>query len=287
VRELEAQGVRRNVVADMFGLALRSYQLKFQRALDSASVQRSLWREVYDLLAAGAVTRKELESRLPTVDPKSLSAVLNDLVDSGLAYSSGRGQRAVFGLTPEQDLVRVTREEDDLSLSEMFWLQLATRGPLPLEALSAEMGVSPERAEAALERLLRDGRAQRQDDTCEALSFDIPVGADRGWEAAVCDHFRAVATAIGAKLKDAQSRSDDRIGGTTLSFTVYEGHPQADEIYSLLQRFRRELDALWETTSRYNAEHPVSERADRVTFYFGQNVGSGAISCTKELGTES
>ncbi len=27
-RELEAQGVRRNVVADMFGLALRSYQMK-------------------------------------------------------------------------------------------------------------------------------------------------------------------------------------------------------------------------------------------------------------------
>lgn len=30
-RELDAQGVRRKVVADMFGMALRSYQMKLRR----------------------------------------------------------------------------------------------------------------------------------------------------------------------------------------------------------------------------------------------------------------
>lgn len=38
-RELEGQGVKRAVAADMFGLALRSYQKKLQRITESASEQ--------------------------------------------------------------------------------------------------------------------------------------------------------------------------------------------------------------------------------------------------------
>ena len=37
-RELESQGVTRKVAADMFGLALRSYQLKINRLTASARV---------------------------------------------------------------------------------------------------------------------------------------------------------------------------------------------------------------------------------------------------------
>ena len=37
VTELERQGVGKKVAADMFGLALRSYQLKLQRLQESAS----------------------------------------------------------------------------------------------------------------------------------------------------------------------------------------------------------------------------------------------------------
>src|SRR5262245_46477549 len=37
-REIERQGVGRKVVADMFGLALRSYQRKVQRLTESASM---------------------------------------------------------------------------------------------------------------------------------------------------------------------------------------------------------------------------------------------------------
>jgi len=37
VTELERQGVGKKVAADMFGLALRSYQLKVQRLQESAS----------------------------------------------------------------------------------------------------------------------------------------------------------------------------------------------------------------------------------------------------------
>src|SRR5512136_570331 len=56
-REIEAQGVRRKVVADMFGLALRSYQLKVQRLEDSACVEPSLWQQVHSELAASSLRR--------------------------------------------------------------------------------------------------------------------------------------------------------------------------------------------------------------------------------------
>lgn len=47
-RAIEAQGVPRKVAADMFGLALRSYQLKVQRLEESATDRdRSLWEAVY------------------------------------------------------------------------------------------------------------------------------------------------------------------------------------------------------------------------------------------------
>ena len=44
VTEIERQGVARKVVADMFGLALRSYQQKVQRLSESATDSgRTLW----------------------------------------------------------------------------------------------------------------------------------------------------------------------------------------------------------------------------------------------------
>jgi hypothetical protein len=275
-RELERQGVRRNVVADMFGLALRSYQLKVQRLADAAEVQRSVWQDVHSLLGEGSITRKQLVERLPGVDAKSISAVLNDLVDSGLAYASGRGSRAIYGLTPERDVEVLMREDDEVSLAHMLWLHLATRGACSTGGLATEMRVSAERIEAALKHLLDASRVELRGTQVHALSLDIPVGAEMGWEAAVSDHFRAVASAIAAKLADPGSRRADRIGGTTLSFTVYDEHPNAAEIYGLLRRFRAELDALWEQASAYNQSHPVPDGADRVTFYFGQNVTAGA-----------
>ena len=38
-REIEAQGVRRQVVADMFGMALRSYQKKVHRLVESETIR--------------------------------------------------------------------------------------------------------------------------------------------------------------------------------------------------------------------------------------------------------
>jgi len=53
-RELEAQGLNQKVSADMFGMALRSYQRKVQRLGESSTVcGRSLWEAVYDFVRSG------------------------------------------------------------------------------------------------------------------------------------------------------------------------------------------------------------------------------------------
>jgi hypothetical protein len=66
-RELEAQGVGRKVAADMFGLALRSYQKKLHRLSESSSVRNhTLWEAMLDFLRehdAAAMSSTETEPR--------------------------------------------------------------------------------------------------------------------------------------------------------------------------------------------------------------------------------
>src|SRR5690349_4695749 len=82
-REIEAQGVGRKVVADMFGLALRSYQRKIQRITESASEpNRTLWQSLLDTLRDGSKTRFALVERFGRDGEREVGAVLNDLVSN-------------------------------------------------------------------------------------------------------------------------------------------------------------------------------------------------------------
>ena len=275
-REIEAQGVRRKVVADMFGLALRSYQLKVQRLVETASAQRSLWRDIYTRLEESSATRGELEQAFHAEEPKGVAAVLNDLVDSGLAYSSGRGARAVYGLTSEKDRARLTETSNTETLANIAWLYLATQGEMGPPELKRLLGCNDDDLARVIARLCADGRIEQRGEELQALNFEIPVGAEEGWEAAVCDHFRAVTTAIAAKINQATAKASDVVGGTTLTFTVHDEHPHRDEVYGLLRRFRAEASPLWERVAEHNRKVPPPRGADRVTFYFGQNVTAGA-----------
>src|ERR1051325_1799401 len=60
--ELEREGVPKKVSADMFGLALRTYQRRTQRVHQSQTDRgRSLWQAVLDYIAEHPlVTRKQL-----------------------------------------------------------------------------------------------------------------------------------------------------------------------------------------------------------------------------------
>jgi DNA-binding Lrp family transcriptional regulator len=272
--------VGRKVVADMFGMALRTYQKRVQRLGESASVRgRTLWQAVHDFLGEhGAVRRKLIEERFRHDSADDLGAVLNDLVASGLVYATGRGPNATYrALTASERDVAVD-EESLAALSDMAWLAIYRARTLKLSELRTQLGASVETTARAVDRLVADAIVRRsgapEDPELQAENFVVPVASSRGWEASVFDHFSTVATSIAAKVRlGAGSRHGESIGGATYNFDVYAGHPCEARVMSLLTRMRKELDALWEEASGYNRQHPVrDDRKTRVSFYFGQNV---------------
>ena len=102
----------------------------------------------------------------------------------------------------------------------------------------------------------------------------IPVGETAGWEAAVVDHHRAVLNAIAAKLVERDARTStaaDEVGGTTLTFDLWPGHPREQEVRGLLRATRAQLLPLWEEVEAYNRQHAGKETY-QVHYYCGQYV---------------
>jgi len=273
-KEIEAQGVGRKVVADMFGLALRGYQKKVQRLTESVTYrERSLWEAMLESLEKhGPLPRRELLDRFRRDDEDAVAAVLSDLVSTGLVYATGRGDSALYGVTTEADRMRLDSDERFTTLTSLVWMSIY-RQPAPRAEIVARLQFSPERTEQAIDLLLADGRVQSTEAGLRAAQLVIPVGSALGWEAAVFDHFRAVATAIAAKVNRPKSLPGDRVGGATLSFDLREGHPYAERVLSLLSRTRTDVNALWSEVAEHNRQHPISD-ADRVKvyFYLGQYV---------------
>lgn len=281
-RELEAQGVGRKVAADMFGLALRSYQLKIGRLAESATEQEhTLWEAVLKRLreASSGLSRKQLLEAFKRDDASDVAAVLKDLVDSGLVSRAGRGDAAFYQLVGAEAVSAIADQQDADAIANSVWLAVYDRQRVGRAQLVSELSFSAAVSERAIDALLQEGRIElEQDDGVEHLvcrKLMIPVGSEQGWETAVFDHFRAAATAIAAKLqrKGARSSHGDVVGGSTLTFSIRPGHPFEREVYGLLTRTRAELNPLWEQVAAYNQAHPIDpEERTEVTFYFGQNV---------------
>jgi hypothetical protein len=279
-QEIERQGVSRKIVADMFGLALRTYQRKVQRLEESASASgRTLWEAMLEYLGeSGPARRDHVLQRFRHDDELAVSAVLNDLVTTGLVYSSGRGDNAVYGVTSEADRRALTSDDVIDSLALMLWGIVFRNTGITTRELVAQVRTDEGQVRQALERLLADGRVTTEgegdDVALRSASFVISAGASQGWEAAVFDHFQALARAVAAKLRArAAGSAGAEVGGTTLHFGIHAGHPYEERVVGLLGRIRAELDAFWKEVAAYNREHPIAdELATRVTFYFGQVV---------------
>jgi hypothetical protein len=273
--EIEAQGVARKVAADMFGLALRSYQKKVQRLTESATVrERTLWEAVLGYLSEqGSVTREQLFKRFRHDPEPDVAAVLVDLINQGLVYSTGKGKNAVYGASSDVDRGRVAEHARHDTVSSMVWLALYRR-PSTRAELGASVPFSALLVDEAVNGLIAEGRVRRDGAILAAESFVVPVGAEQGWEAAVFDHFSAVASAIAAKVRrGARSDAKDIVGGATLTFEVSPGHPNLDEVYGLLARIRRDVNDVWARVMQFNDQHPLDETEKiKVTLYFGQNV---------------
>ncbi|HVU03979.1 MAG TPA: hypothetical protein VHE30_19605 [Polyangiaceae bacterium] len=280
-REIEAQGVGRKVAADMFGLALRAYQKKVARLEGSRSVNdRTLWEAILDAVSEReSMTRQELLRRFSLDGEREVIGVLTDLVGSGLVHVTGRGASAVYGPTTDAERRALVESDDEDSAAAVAWLSVRGMPGITVQELAAALRLRPEAVASAVERLVRDGRITRDGDgesaKLSARPLVVPVGAEMGWEAAVLDHFRAVANAIAAKVRTGQKRSsaDDATGGLTVSFHVTREHPHRARVRELLPRVRAEVNELWNEVEAHNRAHPIAEPdLERIWFYSGQYV---------------
>jgi hypothetical protein len=280
--ELEKQGVGRQGVADMFGMALRSYQSKVQRLGESATMPGvTLWSAVQIRLAErGSVTRTDLVQDFRYDEEISVRGVLKDLVDDGLVVGRGEGDMAHFRLATADEL-RAWATPDPSSrwdaVAALVWLRVHREGPLERARLDQILALPSREVDQALESLIADGRVQREGsgdtERFRAKEVLIPIGETAGWEAAVIDHHRAVLAAIVAKLTQGNARStpSDEVGGTTLAFDLWPGHPREAEVRGLLRSTRATVLPLWDEVSEYNRQSG-QQGTYQTHFYCGQYV---------------
>jgi hypothetical protein len=282
VKELESQGLGKKVIADMFGLALRSYRQKVQRSGESATTRGvTLWTAVHAYLAERQwATRAELLQRFKHDEETSVRGILNDLVESGLVLLSGRGDETRYRVATEEELrdigaaMQLQSRDADASL---VWLQIYQATPVRKDRLAESVPLSPAAIDAAVEALVQAGRVRvetRADgDYCVTDECLIPVGEAAGWEAAVIDHHRAVLNALASKIAGGtrSSAKNDEHGGTTLTFELWPGHPLEAEVRKLLATTRASVIPLWERVSEHNRQH-VGDDGYQVHYYCGQYV---------------
>lgn len=282
VRELENQGLGKKVIADMFGLALRSYRQKVQRLGESATTRGvTLWSAVLSYVGNHAsVSRSELLERFRYDDEISVRGIVNDLVESGLLVRSGRGDDTSYRVPSAEELEDLGASVEDGSKESnaaLVWLHAYREGPLPKEQLAALVHLSQADFNEALDTLLADARIRIESRASgDYFATDhclIPLGQAAGWEAAVVDHHRTVLNAIASKIASGTRRSQkhDEVGGTTLSFDLWPGHPMESEVRALLATTRTSVIALWDKVTEYNRENP-REDSYPVHFYCGQYI---------------
>lgn len=284
VRELQNQGVTQAVSADMFGMALRTYQRRKRRMMESATDQgRSLWEGVYAFIQEeGRATRVDVQRRFAYDDENVLRGVLHDLVEMGFVARSGRGHQTRYLALPKEDL---TPQGDELGLdatAALLWVLIYRQGPIKRSALLEEYPLPEAMLQEALEHLCADGRVKVEGKgegkgepvySCDSylIPFDTPVA----WAASVFDHYQAVVGAVCHKLRMGQGRAlrQDTVGGSTFAFDVWEGHPFEHEVLGLLGELRGRAQALRQRIEQYNALVDEPQAAPRrVLFYMGQNV---------------
>ncbi|MGK0360950.1 MAG: putative acetyltransferase, partial [Bradymonadia bacterium] len=210
VTELRNQGVGGKVIADMFGMALRTYHARVRRLSESATDRgRTLWEAVLAYVQEQDLAqRTQVLHRFRYDDEATVRGVLNDLVESGMIFRAGRGERTVYRAAQAGDVADPTADpiEADATL-----VLVAINRFQPVSRADIEHVVRLEEGALAiaLERLEGDGRATREavkdgaEDgelwRCEECV--IPFGTPVGWEAAVFDHYQALVTALCTKLR--------------------------------------------------------------------------------------
>ncbi|HEU4579645.1 MAG TPA: hypothetical protein VFS67_15410 [Polyangiaceae bacterium] len=208
--ELNEQGVSRKVCADMFGMALRTYQRKIQRLSESSTEQgRSLWEAVLSYVdEAGIATRADVLRRFHRDDAELVRGVLHDLCESALVFRTGTGAGTAYRVARPEELGRLGGNEEGAGGDELIWALIYREGPIGREALGKL--ARGKQLDAALARLLAAGRVREQggsggETSYAASEFFVPRDARVGWEAAVFDRRAEPAAARSARHESGRS----------------------------------------------------------------------------------
>jgi len=277
-RELENQGVGKKVSADMFGMALRTYQRRTQRLSQSQTDRgRSLWEAALEFIEqSGVVRRDEILRRFRHDDEASLRGVLRDLTDSGLVFSSGAGNNVAFRAATKDEVSTLRRGGDSLGLEAFVWSTIYREGDLSLEELAQRTSLGPSELSAIVENLIASGKVERHGsgDQQRLRSAQLVLGFDdpAGWESSVLDHFTALVQTVVRKLSlDQRATRGDEIGGSTYHFELWRGHPFESEVLGELSRFRERMSALRSKLDDYNRSQRGEQRKLQVVAYYGQS----------------
>jgi hypothetical protein len=280
VRELKDQGLGNKVIADMFGLSLRTYHNKVARLAESSTERgRSLWEALLAFVQEkGSASRATVLHRFQADEEAIVRGVLRDLVDSGLLFRSGRGDFTTYRAVTADDTPRVNGGADQRT-ANFAWVAIHRYGPITRAELAEHVPAGDDALDAALARLVRDRRATSEERDGRVLysSADvvIPFNDPAGWEAAVFDHFQAMVTAICTKLRLGRTHAaaGEWVGGSTYSFDVWEGHPHREEVVGFLQSTRERAVAIRRKVEEHNVSHSPPERAaEQVIAYVGQTM---------------
>ncbi len=289
VAELEGQGLGRKVVADMFGLALRSYQKRVQRLTASVTDQgRTLWEAVLSYIAdSDVVSRTEVMHRFRRDDEAMVRGVLHDQVETGLVFKTGAGPNVMYRVASDADLAIISAADGgaEASIDGFVWLAIYKHGPVSRAALVERLPTLDDEAAArSLERLKSAGRigcppndADTQPTRYLATHVIMGDGQSVGWEHAVADHMEVVVATLTASLKKSPDNPDGAsIGGSTYSFDIWPGHPLEGEVKAQLSELRTRLSDLRSRVTNHNDTHPRPTEWQRASLYVGSTLSTEA-----------
>ena len=277
-QELRRQGVGVKVIADMFGMALRSWQAKVQRATESRTdVGRTLWEAVYSFLSShGQVSRSRIFDRFKYDEEPVLRGVLNDLVENQLIFKAGRGDSTIYIMAPsnlsvDTDETSKTRADQ---LDALIQVSLHHGQPMTVDDLQQQLNLPQKVIEESLIRLASNGLSRQDDEGWHCQSLYLPTDDPVVWGAAMLDHYQSVISALCVKLRGGNDRARDHdlTGGSTYSFNFWAGHPLESEITGLLKDFRHKLSDLRSREELLKIKCPNSVEQSKLVFYFGQAI---------------
>jgi hypothetical protein len=280
VRELKQQGLGNKVIADMFGMALRTYHGRIARLTESSTVGgKSLWAAMVEYIQEKKViSRGDVLKRFRRDDDASVRGVLRDLVESGLIFQSGRGDAVTYRAASPADCAASDATAAREATLNLVWVAVNRLRSATADEILGAVPVGQDAMATALAALVADGRISVTEKggspryECEACV--IPLGASAGWEAAVFDHYQAMVTALCTKLRAGSTTAllGDSVGGSTYAFEVWPGHPLQGEVLGLLASVRRMAMELRARVEEHNHAHHPPADADRVIAYVGQTV---------------